>query len=142
MIKFKIHSVVDVITNSSTTIYTFQNSIKQTKELVQEVINLMGIDKTPDDVFYYGVFAEDDGYLDNGECPENFKSGELEALKMSIMKGDTEKPEWMKQCEDNDGEYGPSLDLCLIIRDEKYKSLGVKIENLLSSVDADGGFDG
>lgn len=79
MIKVNIHSIVDVITNSSTVIYTTQDSIEEAKELVQEVLNLMGIkDKTPDDIFYYGVFPDHEvlcDYIDDysGEDEEDFE---------------------------------------------------------------------
>jgi hypothetical protein len=161
--KIKIHSIVDVITNSSTVIFTYQNSVKQAKELVQEVLNIAEIDKTPDDIFYYGVFCDEDTYFGNGKLPEDcpktvgdYGSDErkecekeqnkwLDDLKLSIMNG-AEKPQWMIDVEEYCGEYGdgwcPETWLYIIPKEEKYKKLAVKIINLLCSVSADGGRDG
>ena len=41
MIKIKFHSIVDVITNSSTVIYTYQDSVGVAKSLVKEVLKEM-----------------------------------------------------------------------------------------------------
>ncbi len=169
IIKIKFHSIVDVITNSSTVIFTYQNSIKEAKELVGEVMKLMGSDETPDDAFYYGVFCDDIQYLEglterDCEVPddfpnENFKYGTdeykaqnkaqqewLNDIKMSIIKGEVKQPEWMTKIEDNENDYGegwsPDSYLTLIPKDYKYAELGVKIKKLLGSVGADGGRDG
>ena len=166
IIKLKIHSVVDVITNSSTVIYTYQNSTIQAKELVQEMLNLAGItDKTPDDIFYYGVFCDDDRYHESEAIneqegypvypkeseygsPERKEYDEkaerwLSDLRLSIMKGDIDQPDWMDDAEQGD-DYGwdPNSYLYLIPKDDKYKEFGSKIQALLGSVDADGGRDG
>lgn len=53
--KIKLHSIVGLITNSSSTIYTYQDrSIEPFKELVNVFLEVMGIDKTCDDLFYVG----------------------------------------------------------------------------------------
>ncbi len=164
LIKLKIHSMVDVITNSSTVIYTCQNSIKEAKELVQEVLNISGItDKTPEDVFYYGVFCEDDIYFDSigdnedGEMPEGIpkidydtawnseerkeqnKAQEkwLDDLKLSIIKGEITKPDWMEEIEIDEYEIERSNTLYLVPKDDKFKDLAEKISNLLGSVTAE-----
>lgn len=162
MFKFNIHSFVDVITNSSTVIYVYQDDIKATKELVQEILNLMGItDKTPDDIFYYGVFCKDDVYLeriDDDELPEGYikvdwsspdhkeieKKNEkwLNDIKLSIMKGESEKPEWMKDVEDGSDWFDPDRYLHLIPKEEKFKELGERIEKFICSPSHEGGRDG
>jgi hypothetical protein len=56
MIKIKIHSVVDVITNSSTVIYTYQDgSEKPVRELIEEIFKLSNITENIDDVFEFGL---------------------------------------------------------------------------------------
>jgi hypothetical protein len=70
-IKIKFHSIVDVITNSSTVIYTYQNSVSEAKELVQAILDLAGEKVSPDDVFYYGVFCDDDRYFDSEDLPSD-----------------------------------------------------------------------
>jgi hypothetical protein len=170
MLKFKFHSFVDVITNSSTTIYTYQNSVKQAKELVEEMLKLAGInDKTADDVFYYGVFCDNERYFEGkldeedfleehniGNFPKNDadygtdehkdlmkKQDEwLLNIQLSIMKGEIKKPSWMKECETNDDYWNPDSYLTLLPKEEKYEAFGKKIKALLNSVSADGGRDG
>jgi hypothetical protein len=50
-VKIKFHSLTDIITNSSTTIYTYSDkSSKACKEMVDEIFETLGIDKSCDDV--------------------------------------------------------------------------------------------
>lgn len=150
-IKLNLHSVVDLITNSSTVIFTYQDSVKQTKDLVNEILKLLGTtDKTADDIFYYGVFIDDYyRYLEspNFIMPEGITDAVkyFRSLQLSILKGEIEKPQWMDEVEDNMQDYyewAPSRTLHLIAKDEKYEPLANKIKLLLDSVSADGGFDG
>jgi len=157
------HSMVDVITNSSTTIYTYQNGCEApAKELINEMLKLAGEnEKTADDVFYMGVFLDDnyryfDSYDLPEECPKitaryrdlNYKEEEdlrnqwLESIKLSIMKGDSYKPQWMEDCEESSDGYNPSNSLYLIAKEEKYEKFGKKIQSLINGVSADGGYDG
>lgn len=166
ILETNIHSVVDVITNSSTTIFIYQNCVEQVKELVQEVLNLSGIkDKTSDDIFYYGVFCKDYIYLDyinendghDSDIPlvkseygtpeyeeEQKKQKEwLHNLKISIIKGEKETPKWFEAAEEDDYScYNYSTHLNLIVKDEKYNTLADKIKNILKAVDAEGFRDG
>lgn len=159
MIKLKLHSVVDVITNSSTVIYTYQNGcVEPAKELVNEMLKLSGItDKTADDIFYFGVFCDDDEYInilsEKGkskpeDCPEItgtcvFKTW-FDDIVLRIMKGEISKPDWMEEAESAHGwsEWAPESNLCLLPKDEKYTVFGNKISALLNSITADGGRDG
>lgn len=74
MEKLKLHSIVDVITNSSTVIYTYQDSIEESKELLQEILNIANIEKSVDDLFYIDTFLEDISiYIENMErCADNY----------------------------------------------------------------------
>lgn len=155
MIKLNIHSIVDIITNSSTVIYTYQHSTEQAKELVGELLKLCGeTDKTPDDVFYYGEFHEDDTYLeDNSDLPDDIPKAEdwkkqselqrewLREIKLKIMKGETNKPDWMAD-KTNYNDFTQDIYLELVPKEEKYKALGMKIGALLSSVDNEACYDG
>lgn len=125
-IKIKIHSTVSEITNSSTVIFTYQDSIEDVKALVEEIIKISGRENlTADDIFYYGVFCEDDTYIniindwedyfDDFEKPNDFpeltehwngnknlfraqqqaQTKWVTDLETSILKGEIEKPEWM-----------------------------------------------
>jgi hypothetical protein len=164
LIKLNIHSVVDVITNSSTTVFIYQNCVDEVKELVQEMLNLSSdTDKTPSDVFHYGVFAEDHYYMDHisdeedeedvpqvtasydtPEYKEQIKKQKewLLNLKISIIKGEIEKPDWMERAETNYDEYEVGTELNLIVKDENYAQFVKKIQKLLNGVTADGYNDG
>jgi len=90
---FSIHSVIDVITNSSTEIYTFQDgSVEPVKELLTEVLGLCNIAGTVEDYFYVKVlptsFVDDSTeamieFVLKGTAPETEE--EFEATKMSIV---------------------------------------------------------
>jgi hypothetical protein len=164
LIKFNIHSIVQIITNSSTVIFTYQDSISEVKALVEEVLKISGEDfRSADDIFHYGVFCEDSTYFERDldfpkDMPEvtgSWGSDERKesqakldewfaALKVKIMSGEIEQPKWMTDAEEA-GSYdywAPSRYLCLMPKKKKYAELGNKIEALLNSVGADGGRDG
>ena len=131
--KINIYSIVDVITNSSTTIYTYQeNSIEPAKELIEEILKLLRDEEEdysidPDDYFYFGVFCKNELYFDRfdykkerekpDDMPEvkgeyNTKQWKytnrkrekwLNNLKKDIMKGEKKKPNWMEIVEEEGG---------------------------------------
>ena len=71
-VKFKMHSMVDVITNSSTVIYTYQDGcLNPAKELINEVLKLEGSDKNADDLFEFEVSSE--GHNDYKSDPIRFR---------------------------------------------------------------------
>jgi predicted HTH transcriptional regulator len=168
MIILKIHSSVDVITNSSTVIFTYQDSISQVKELVDEIIKISGKkDISADDVFHYGVFCETYKYKDYIEDndhsiegypkitiewstetkDEYYKQREvqdkwIEDLKLSIMKSEIEKPDWMTNAEEGDWSYDPDRYLNIIPKNEEYKDLADKLIKFLNSPDHEATRDG
>ncbi len=149
MIKIKFHSIVDVITNSSTVIYTYQNSTEQAKELIDEVLKLSCSDLKAVDIFHFGEFIDEDYYLNSDNlpdtCPDDYElqSKWIADLQSSIMKGAIKRPEWMEELEDElRNDYYPDIYLHIIVQNEKYNDLATKIQSLLSSVSADGGRDG
>lgn len=159
MIKVKFHSMVDVITNSSTVIYTYQDSVKEAKELLQEILKLSGDDRDVNDVFWFGVFFDDtDNYTDylDGriedyqDCLEGYNSNSnykeqdawMAALQEKIMKGEVSKPKWMSDVLDSfSDEYCPDTSLCIICKDEKYNGTVEKMLKFLNSPSSDGGRD-
>ena len=108
-------------------------------------------------MFYYGVFCSDyegpedapgvdySTPKDTWPAQREERKAWFENLKLSIMRGEIEKPEWMLE-EEGNGEWSdtwaPSTCLYLEPRDEKYRDLADKICALLNSVSADGGYDG
>lgn len=60
-----IHSFVDVITNSSTVIYTYQDKcVPAAKELIGEVLKMLNESKTVDDLFSIEIVTEEEGNED------------------------------------------------------------------------------
>jgi hypothetical protein len=153
MLKLNIHSIVDVITNSSTVIYTYQNSVKEAKELLQEILKLTGSQENVDNLFYFGVFLSDnDNYTENNfdddelpaDWPEDYKQQDvyIENLKESIMKSNQPKPVWMVKCEEYEGDFWKrSTSLHIIPKNNIHIELVKKMLSFLNSIDADGGRD-
>jgi hypothetical protein len=168
-IKLKMHSLVDVITNSSTVIYTYQDGCeKPAKELINEMLKLTGeTTKTAEDLFYFGVFLDDDSRYLEYACDHGIegvpypdytwddpKRKEYEAandkwvtdIQTSILKGEIERPDWFNRASEAP-DYGWEPDTVLWIEpkegtDAKYAEFIQKISTLLNSVSADGGRDG
>lgn len=154
ILKFKIHSIVNIITNSSTVIYTYQNSIDEAKSLVEAILNLMGeIDLKPEDVFYYETFCENYIYLERMESldkierapkipdwgDDNYKEDEKKmnkwfiSLKNSILMGEIEKPDWMYSIESEDYDCQPEIYLNLLPKKKKYEKLAEAMSTFLNS---------
>jgi len=59
--KLKVHSFVDLITNSSTEIYIdYSNSVIPCKAMIDEMFKACGVNKTCDEVFDITIENEDD----------------------------------------------------------------------------------
>ena len=150
VIKIKLHSIVDLITNSSTTIFTYsQGSLGEVKSLINEMLKVFEIpNKTADDLFYFGVFADDyssagdrdDDDEENGYPYSNADYEEEERLInddiMKILKGEMEKPKWMIDYEETEDRYNyftPETSLHILPKDEKYSELANKLLSYLNS---------
>jgi len=72
MIKIKIHSIIDVITNSSTVVYvqTHDNTIKYTKELINTLLKITGSDKKVEDLFDFYFDVDRDSEIE--KLSENY----------------------------------------------------------------------
>lgn len=152
VIKIKLHSSVDLITNSSTVIFTYSGgSLGAVKDLVNEMLKTFGKEESFDDVFYAGVFLDDDSsYLESEDCPEEFTKNKwkenednFNKFKLDILKGEYKKPKWMNDVEDGDGYgYSPSTSLELIPKDEKYSNLASALLKYLYSTSHEATRDG
>lgn len=150
--QINIHSMVDVITNSSTVIYTYQNSTSEAKALIQEILNLIGNYEKVDDLFYIGSFCDLDIYYnhlenDEDELPDDYSSDDetyVERVFEKVLKGEIKKPDWMERAEgsENYSRYNPSSYLTILAKDAKYENLAKKIITFLNSSKHDGGFEG
>ena len=145
MIKINFHSVVNLITNSSTTIFTWQDdSLAIVKELVNEFIGVIGDSKvTFEDAFYAGVFAdaytyyEDEDEDDTSTRPEFNSYEEVESLIEDILTGKIEKPEWMNRAEEKESYsyYEPNRYLYIKAKDAKYENIATLLKKFLNSPD-------
>ena len=143
-IKIKLHSSVDLITNSSTVIFTYsEGSVEKLKELVNEMLKTFSQSLTFDDMFQCDVFL-DDNYnyceCENETVQEAFKGVEdndkfINETKIKIIKGEIERPGWMKIAEEEESwsGYNKSTTLEIIPRDEKYSELANKLLKYLYS---------
>ena len=81
------HSVIDLITNSSTEMFIdFSGSIEPLKELINEFFKASGVDKTCDDVFKLSirpVWWNDTNYME--ETEEDFENWEEDGESETIL---------------------------------------------------------
>lgn len=152
----KLHSITDLITNSSTTIYTYsENSIDALKELVDEFFKSFNIDKKCDDIFQISLEKNDESFLDDCidwldsasddnvlyKIPKKFLNEEtceeeLANLIKSIKSGAVQKPKWFKIMEE-EIEENRSLPaetfIKIQVKDKKYEKLAKLIFDFLYS---------
>ncbi len=152
--RINLHSMTDLITNSSTTIFTLHdNSVKPCKELVNEILALMGSDKTCDDIFKLSVEADLDYAVDmvNDQLEDLLDEEEYKALKIpddyskgrdrirkilnEIRSGQMEKPDWYDELVENNDDYQGNRELVIEVKDPQFKKLAEKVIKFLSSVD-------
>jgi Ran GTPase-activating protein (RanGAP) involved in mRNA processing and transport len=115
--ELKIHSIVSLITNSSTVLYTdSRESVNAVKDVIREIFKLHNVDKKVEDIFaislemnnfeeavydYISDNYEDFGITYNDELDEPYeyiskKSDELAAKYLEdIESGKIEKFDWM-----------------------------------------------
>ena len=133
-------------------------SVKAIKRLFTELRWVFGYTLIPefDDMFYYGVFCKSVTYANfNGwekaqregvEVPEiltamcptpSEREDFVKRTINEIIKGEIEKPEWMKYVEEemscNCCNAAPSTFLTLIPKDEKYRILAARLLDFLYS---------
>lgn len=107
--EIKFHSFVDVITNSSTTIYMqcTDNTIALTKELIDSLLQVSESDKKAEDLFDFSIKADYDYETDT--LSEMEESDEQELIKLFSSAGfakeeiekirKNENNEWADGCE-------------------------------------------
>jgi len=147
MIKIKLHSITDLITNSSTTIFTYSaGCIEPLKEMINEIAKTLGSDKTCDEMFDAVILCEDSdtyqSYVDNliendEDYPEGVdESTDIDKLFEDVKSKKVEKPKWFEDVEEDESRcdyYTPDTFLYLIPKDEKYRKMGELIESFLYS---------
>lgn len=153
MVKIPIHSVTDLITNSSTTIFTYsEGSEPAVIEMINELFESFGIDKKCEDVFDTVVLADEyqyssylEGLDEDDELAQKFKDIDINEFVEEVRQGKAEKPDWFKtveELEDSWSYYTPDTYLHLIPKDKKYEKLAEKVIDFLYSTNHEATRDG
>jgi len=152
-IEIPIHSFIDVITNSSTSVYVgcHDNTVKFAKELVDDLLKAAGSEKSADDVFTFSIQADFDSERDKiyERLDEYYTEEELEG-KDYRAKNDLAKEIFDKMISgeiEKSSSWGQNYDdydtRTLIIKsktDDKLSiDLGSRIESIFS---IEGVYDG
>jgi hypothetical protein len=161
MIKINLHSVTDLITNSSTVIFTYsEGCIQPMKDMINEILKTFNVhgdsllkDLTCDDMFDAVIMCDDtyayENWLEDKE-PEDFPEGvdentDIGKLIDDVAAGKIEKPKWFEEVEESENHYDyyrPSTNLYLIPKDEKYRKMGNLIKAFLYSTEHEATRDG
>lgn len=108
MIRIPIHSVTDLITNSSTTIYTYSDrSAEACVKMIDEILKALHVEKTCADMFKVAVGIDDGGYWDlydwveddDDRRPQECPASAAELSELVERLGNAEKPEWLQKLE-------------------------------------------
>jgi hypothetical protein len=146
-----IHSITSLITNSSTTIYTYSDSsLSALKSMFGEIFKVFGVNKTCDEVFKLVVMCDEDEYTedmdeddeDNSATPAATSSNkrpksatEANEIVAAVAAGKMEKPAWMitKEEKENYSGYTPATYLKIIPLAPEYAELADKVRKFLYS---------
>jgi len=148
MIKIKLHSITDLITNSSTVIFTYSGgTIKPLKAMIDEIAKVLGSSKTCDEMFDAIILCDDaDTYSkwmgerreDGEEYPDGVdENTDIVALWNDVRIGKVAKPKWFEEVENSEdyNGYNPSTYLYLIVKSTEYIEMGELIKGFLYSID-------
>jgi hypothetical protein len=168
-LRIPLHSMTDLITNSSTVIYTYSDSSKDAMiDMVNEFLLVLGVDKKCKDMFVVEVELENDDtyrtYIDDElwdsdietleglDCTleewSNFKwekqEEKINELLLNIRSGKVDKPQWMKdaECQENGNGYRPSTTLVITPKSDEYNKLADLIHKFLYSTENESCSDG
>ena len=167
MEKIYLHSITDLITNSSTTIYTYSDqSPKVLEELVNEFFSSLGVDKKCSDVFNMTVMMDDNyAYRDyiseneNEDIPEEiykrYKAADyrgqvdiINALITDVASGKIAGNEWFVEMDEklrnkeNYNCYRPSSALYVSAKEPQFENLAKLLVKFLYSTYHEGCQDG
>jgi hypothetical protein len=163
----KFHSVIDLITNSSTVVYTYSGASAQAcREMIDEIFNTLNVDKKCDDVFSLSVLADQDVYEDwrdshendedeedlddededeeledeEDDEPEDEDEDDISKLMDDIMYGRVEKPSWMTDAEEEESDDGltPETTLHIVAKDPEFENLAKLVTEFLYSTHHEG----
>lgn len=153
MFTLKMHSVVDLITNSSSVIYTdYTNTVEAVKDLMSEILSAMEEEVSVDDVIFVDTIKDSYWYFDQYDSLMSDTSKEdydplpedWNTQYYQYRAGIIEKPEWMTFIEQNSNSYGWQKDNDILIRakEPRFEGIVKKIEAVIFSPSQDAGYDG
>jgi len=137
-VKLPLHSLIDVITNSSTEIFVHsEKSVQPAKDLLQELLKMEGSDKKVDDVFeisieierleeYFEYYAEDDFEEELDGLNYKEKHAKLKEIAEEVKSGKRQLP-------DDFENYHVETMLVVKTKDKKYQKLVDLLIKLLYS---------
>jgi len=160
--KIKVHSFVDVITNSSTVIYTSSaNCIGPVRELIAEIFKFNNITDNIDDIFDIKLNVDADQYMDRYEDevedydendPERYveyfslpeddwsaKGKFIDNIVQAVYNDKLPKPRWMESMEN---EMQCSSRVSIVAKDVKYENIAKLIHKVLYSTSCDAYYNG
>jgi len=143
-IKICIHSVIDVITNSSTEIFIYSEGCESALlEMINEFFKSFNINKTFDEVFNTVILCDYYHYsdyildLDEEDLPEGItKETNIDKLYEDVANGIIKKPNWFTDVEQygaDYGEYTPATFIHIIPKEKQYEKLAELIKKFLYS---------
>ena len=139
-VKIKIHSIVALITNSSTEIYSFyDSSVEVAKELVNEMLNAFTVGGVWNDYFTIELFIDKEYYEEywHENIGDEEEAPDVLQLMMDIKKGLIRKPKWMKRVEySTPKEYQSGNMISITALKPEYNALAKKIHALVTSPEA------
>lgn len=152
---FKVHSVVDVITNSSTTIYTqaTEATVKSFRNLINAILDIAGSTVRADDLFIFRLVPdmyrlidamEESGEYDDAdwykELPKDY-SKRRELIGKKIIEIITENPsvEWYA---DMVRRSECDINLVVIAKDDKSEAAAKIMSALVDTIHAEESYDG
>jgi hypothetical protein len=155
MEKINIHSITDLITNSSTVIYTFSDGCPTVlEELVDEFFKSVGLKEKCKDIFdvtlktdmasVYDMMCYRLSYLDVNKVkntPKKFigydNYAAVAELIENITAGKVKKPKWFIAAEQDIIEENgqPETTLCIVAKDPKYENLAQLLVKFLYSTE-------
>ena len=158
-IKIPVHSLIDIITNSSTEIYvTSESSVEPAKLLLQELLNLEHSNKTVDEVFTISVSVDmenladvlsdqmeeydEDTYKELGLEDKGWRESIdiIEKYVKDIQDGIIERPDYFDNLID-DNEIFTQTYLVVKSNDPKYDHFLELLEKFLYSPEYDASYN-
>jgi hypothetical protein len=138
--KLKIHSVIDLITNSSTEIFTrSNNSLEACKEMLNEILALLNIEKKCDDIFCLNVLLDGVWLYEYEAEKHNLTKKDCKKLIEDIVCGKEEKPQWFIDVETSYDQNDTTLHIHS--KDPKYENLISLINKFLYSTESGERYD-